>query len=87
MKFEFSSLYLNGQRVDLTVSDGVIAGITPVPGPARAVILPLPIKPHVHLDKTYIAHRCGATKPGLFGAIEGVVQDPGNWTAADLRMP
>ena len=31
VKFEFSSLYLNGQRVDPTVLDGVIAGITPVP--------------------------------------------------------
>ena len=86
VKVEFSSLYLNGQSVDLTVADGVIATITPVPGPARAVILPLPIEPHVHLDKTHTVHRCVATKPGLFGAIDAMVQDLGNWTAEDLRM-
>lgn len=85
MNSEFSALHLNGQTVDLTVADGRITSITPVPGPARAVILPLPIEPHVHLDKTHTAHRCHAEKPGLFGAIDAMVQDLGNWTADDLR--
>ena len=83
---EFSALYLTGQTVDLIVADGRIAGIAPVLGPARAVFLPLPIEPHVHLDKTHTAHRCVAKTPGLFGAIDAMVQDLGNWTAADLRV-
>ena len=85
MKVEFSSLCLNGRSVDLTVADGVIASITPLPGDARAVILPLPVEPHVHLDKTHTAHRCRAKSPGLFGAIDAMVQDKGAWTADDLR--
>ena len=85
MKVEFSSLCLNGRAVDLAVADGLIASITPVPGPALAVILPLPVEPHVHLDKTHTAHRCRAKSPGLFGAIDAMVQDKGAWTADDLR--
>lgn len=81
----FPALHLNGHTVALSVVNGVIASITPTAAVARAVILPLPIEPHVHLDKTYTADRCHVEKPGLFGAIEAMVQDLGNWTAQDLR--
>lgn len=86
MSSNLSAICLNGQTVDLTIAAGVIVSLTEVPGPARAVILPLPIEPHVHLDKTFTAQRCRAQKPGLFGAIEAMAQDVGNWTADDLRL-
>lgn len=85
MSSDLSALHLNGATVAITVAGGLIASITPAPGPARAVILPLPVEPHVHLDKTHTIHRCRATKPGLFGAIEAMQNDFAHWTEADLR--
>lgn len=85
MSIDLSALHLNGQTVSLALSEGRIAAITPVGGPARAVILPLPVDPHVHLDKTFTIGRCRATKPGLFGAIEAMEADIPGWTEADLR--
>ena len=70
MNIDLSALHLNGQTVAVTLIEGCIAAITPVAGAARAVILPLPVDPHVHLDKTFTIQRCRASKPGLFGAIE-----------------
>lgn len=85
MSIDLSALHLNGQTVSLSVRHGRIDSIAAVPGPARAVILPLPVDPHVHLDKTFTSHRCRASKPGLFGAIEAMAADIPNWTGADLR--
>lgn len=82
---DLSRIHLDGRTVSLRLDNGRIAAIDPAPGPATAVILPLPIDPHVHLDKTYTAHRCHAGKPGLFGAIEAMAADKANWTADDLR--
>lgn len=84
MNVDLSALHLNGKTIALTLRDGHIAAITPVAGPACAVILPLPIDPHVHLDKTFTVQRCRATKPGLFGAIEAMVLDMPGWTADDI---
>ena len=85
MSIDLSALHLNGRTVSLTVKDGRIAAIEAAPGPARAVILPPPVDPHVHLDKTFTSRRCRAVKPGLFGAIEAMAADMPNWTEADLR--
>ncbi|MDZ4135320.1 MAG: amidohydrolase, partial [Paracoccaceae bacterium] len=85
MSIDLSALHLNGRTVSLTLAEGRIAAITPVEGPARAVILPLPIDPHVHLDKTFTIQRCRASKPGLFGAIEAMAADVPDWTEADIR--
>jgi cytosine/creatinine deaminase len=82
---DLSSLHLNGRTVSLRLDQGRIAAIEPAPGIAKHVILPLPIDPHVHLDKTFTAHRCRASKPGLFGAIEAMAADKANWTEDDLR--
>ena len=82
---ELTDLLLDGRSVTLTLTAGRIAAITPATRPAQAVILPLPIDPHVHLDKTHTARRCRAEKPGLFGAIEVMERDKPNWTADDLR--
>ena len=82
---DLSHLQLDGRTVALRLEQGRIAAIDPAPGPANSVILPLPVDPHVHLDKTYTAHRCRALKPGLFGAIEAMATDKVNWTADDLH--
>lgn len=82
---ELTDLLLDGRSVTLTLAAGRIAAITPAARPAQAVILPLPIDPHVHLDKTYTARRCRPERPGLFGAIEAMERDKPNWTADDLR--
>ena len=85
MTADLSQIYLDGRTVALRLDHGRIAAVDPAPGPATHVILPLPIDPHVHLDKTFTAHRCRAAKPGLFGAIEAMATDKVNWTEADLR--
>lgn len=82
---DLSPLHLNGRTVSLRLDQGRIAAVDPVPGPATRVIVPLPIDPHVHLDKTFTAHRCRAQKPGLFGAIEAMAADKANWSEDDLR--
>jgi cytosine deaminase len=85
VSIEFTAINLNGKTVDLTVRGGVIESISAAPGPAAKVILPLPVDPHVHLDKTFTAGRCMSRKPGLFGAIEAMEADLPNWTEEDLR--
>ena len=62
-----------------------IASLTMTAEHPVEVALPLPIDPHLHLDKTYTAHRCRASAPGLFGAIEAMEADKARWTEADLR--
>ena len=71
-----SVLPLSGER---------ITAIEPQPEPARQVAIPLPVDPHVHLDKTFIFGRCKPTSPGLFGAIEATQADLVNWSEDDLR--
>ncbi len=85
MSSNHPALHLNGATVDITVQNGRIASITPSQATARAVILPLPIDPHVHLDKAFTAQRVRPQNPGLFGAIEAMAQDKSNWTDADIR--
>lgn len=86
MSNDLSSVLVNGKTVAVTVTGGRIAALTPVVGPPRAVMLPLAVDPHVHLDKCFTAHRCRAAKPGLFGAIEAMAADKTAWTEDDLRQ-
>lgn len=76
---------LDGRSVRLTLSGGKIAAIDPSPGPATRTILPLPVEPHVHLDKAGTISRCRPEASGLFGAIDAMARDKANWTAEDLR--
>ncbi len=85
MNYEFKNVCLNKKTVDITVCDGVISSILKVDGTASQVIIPLPIDPHVHLDKTFTASRCSAMQTGLFGAIEAMRCDLPNWSETDLR--
>lgn len=85
MNADLSAVSLDGKTVSLRVEAGRIAAIVPAAGPARAVMLPLPVEPHVHLDKGYTIGRTRVRKPGLFGAIEAMDEDKAHWTAADLR--
>jgi len=80
-----SALKLGGQTVAITLDHGRISAITPVDGPAKAVVLPLTVDAHVHLDKTFTIHRCRPAEPGLFAAIEAIHADALHWTVADLR--
>ncbi len=85
MNTEFSHVLLNGSTVALTLRGERIAAIEPLSESAREVAMPLPVDPHVHLDKTFTARRCRSTKPGLFGAIEAMQEDIANWSEDDLR--
>lgn len=80
-----SALNLNGQTVEITLEGARIAAVAPVQGPAKATIIPLPVEPHVHLDKAFTAHRAPRAEPGLFGAIAAMEEDKRHWTADDLR--
>ncbi|WP_135449794.1 amidohydrolase family protein [Tabrizicola caldifontis] len=75
---------LNGATVRLVLEDGRIAAIEPMPGPATQTAIPLPVEPHVHLDKAFTIHRARADRLGLFGAIEAMAADKARWTPLDL---
>lgn len=80
-----AAVNLNGRTVRVTLDGPRIASVDPAPGPATATILPLPVEPHVHLDKAFTASRTRATVPGLFGAIAAMEEDKRHWSADDLR--
>ncbi|PQO24109.1 amidohydrolase [Rhodobacteraceae bacterium WD3A24] len=75
----------DGRVVDLQLDGSRIAAMPAAAGPARRLALPLPVDPHLHLDKTHTAGRAGRGAPGLFGAIEATRADKVHWTAADIR--
>jgi cytosine/creatinine deaminase len=76
---------LNGATVALDIVAGRIARIDPVPGPADWQALPLPVDPHLHLDKTFLWPRARPAAPGLFPAIEANLADRAHWTPDDIR--
>lgn len=76
---------LGGRTVALEIEDARIARIEPVHGPAVWQVLPRPVDPHVHLDKTFLWPRAKPPAPGLFPAIEATLADRANWTAEDIR--
>jgi len=75
----------DGRVVDLHLAAGRIAAMPAAAGPARRLAVPLPVDPHLHLDKTHTIARAGQGGPGLFGAIEAMQADTVNWSAADIR--
>jgi cytosine deaminase len=78
--------------VDLRLSNGRIAAITPHAGEHAggwnvhgAPVLPGLIEAHTHIDKAFTLPRLGALKPGLLAAIETMTADRQTWTVADVR--
>ena len=51
-----------------------------------ALVLPALVDAHTHLDKTFTLPRMGAVKPGLLGAIAGMMDDRSRWTTDDVRQ-
>jgi len=76
---------LSGATVALQIAGGRIARIDPMTGPAEWQALPLPVDPHLHLDKTFLWPRARPAAPGLFPAIEANLADRARWTPADIR--
>jgi cytosine/creatinine deaminase len=79
------SVRVGTATVDLVIERGRIARMTPARGPATALALPPLVDAHVHLDKTYVAHRITARPASLFEAIDLAAADKARWTEADLR--
>ncbi|MCB1449370.1 MAG: amidohydrolase family protein [Nitratireductor sp.] len=78
-------MHLDGRTVRVRLQGSQISDVQTVGGPARGVILPLPVDPHVHLDKAHTITRCPPADPGLFGAIAAMAHDKTHWTAQDLH--
>lgn len=76
---------LNGATVALELAGGRIARIDPMPGTPEWQALPLPVDPHLHLDKTFLWPRARPAAPGLFPAIEANLADRARWTPDDIR--
>lgn len=76
---------IDGRTQQLEWRAGVITAIEPVAGPAEWLMLPLPVDPHVHLDKTHIISCCASQATGLFAAIEAQHADMACWNGADIR--
>lgn len=73
------------EQVDITVTDGRIAAITPSSGGDGGLVTPLFADAHVHLDKTYTVERLNGRVNGLFDAIALMEEDMRQWTVDDIR--
>lgn len=82
---DLSAVLVEGRSVSLGLEGGRIATLTPSTDAPRAVAIPLPVEPHVHLDKSFTAGRTPVRQAGLFGAIAAMEEDKAHWSEADLR--
>ncbi|RYF40279.1 MAG: amidohydrolase [Comamonadaceae bacterium] len=76
---------LAGGRVGSVVpmANANIAGAWDVQG---APVLPGLVDAHTHLDKTFTLPRMRHVQPGLLGAIDAMMTDRLDWTAADVHQ-
>jgi cytosine/creatinine deaminase len=67
---KLANVWLAGERVDLSVADGLIASITPAgEGPPGGTVCPPLAEPHVHLDAALLGRRA----PNVSGTlVEGI---------------
>lgn len=72
-------------RVDLALRAGRIASITRSSKRDGGLALPLMSDAHVHLDKTFVAHRLPRQAATLVEAIEISELDKAGWDANDIR--
>lgn len=76
---------LGGRTVALTIAEGRIAAVEPAAGPPRWMAMPLPVDPHLHLDKAFTWPRARSHGRDLFAAIAAMEEDKALWSPADLR--
>lgn len=72
-------------RWDLSLRGGRVAALVPSGTRGGGMVLPLMADVHVHLDKTFTAHRVGGRAATLFEAIDAMAADRARWTGADVR--
>ncbi len=74
------------QAFAVTLADGCIARIEPVPGRPTGTLLSAFVDLHVHLDKNFTVEHTGAIQGDLQAAITRIAQDRVGWTADDLHQ-
>lgn len=83
------------EKLDMTVANGQIESIDPQATHANALpcidlqgalLMPLMVDAHTHLDKTLTRSRMGNITPGLLGAIHAMMADRTHWTIADVHQ-
>ena len=83
------------ETLDMTVSNGQIESIAPQATHTNnitiidlkgALLMPLLVDAHTHLDKTLTRSRLGNITPGLLGAIHAMMSDRTHWTTADVHQ-
>ena len=83
------------ESLDITVANGRIESIAHH-SPASneilgldlqgALLMPLMVDAHTHLDKTLTRSRMGEITPGLLGAIHAMMADRKHWTPQDVHQ-
>ena len=82
------------EKLDMTVANGQIESIDPQAPHANALpcidlqgalLMPLMVDAHTHLDKTLTRSRLGNITPGLLGAIHAMMADKTHWTPEDVH--
>ena len=82
-----------GNGLDVSVVDGKILSVAqstsnpsnlPIWDVQGALVLPLLVDAHTHLDKTLTRSRMGDITPGLLGAIQAMMADRVQWTPEDV---
>ena len=83
------------ESLDITVANGLIEAISPHSPVAYetlgldflgALLMPLMVDAHTHLDKTLTRNRMGDITPGLLGAIHAMMADRTHWTPEDVHQ-
>ena len=83
------------EKLDMTVANGQIESIFPQATYTNnitsidlkgALLMPLLVDAHTHLDKTLTRSRMGKITPGLLGAIHAMMADRTHWTPADVHQ-
>ena len=83
------------ESLDITVANGLIEAISPHSPTANeilgldlqgALLMPLMVDAHTHLDKTLTRNRMGDITPGLLGAIHAMMADRTHWTPEDVHQ-
>ena len=78
----------------LSIARGRITDLRPIAADAPAdagwdlrgtLALPGLVDAHTHLDKAFTRARMGHVRPGLLGAIDAMMADRAEWTAADVH--